>query len=74
MNKKSECEQAIRSLAQEWFKTLPESVREHPSWSAFKKWLEEKRYSHYLNFRSASGADYDAEAWFDDALGQNWRR
>ncbi|MFB9261701.1 hypothetical protein ACFFWD_00700 [Bradyrhizobium erythrophlei] len=74
MNKKSECEQAIRSLAREWLETLPETAREHPSWSAFKIWLGEKHYSHYLNFRSVAGADYDAEAWFDDALGQNWRR
>jgi hypothetical protein len=42
--------------------------------SAFKAWLHEKHYSHYLDFRSVAGADYDAEAWFDDELGQNWRR
>jgi 5-methylcytosine-specific restriction endonuclease McrBC regulatory subunit McrC len=74
MNKKAECEQAIRALAREWFETLPQAAPEHPSWSEFKTWLGEKHYSHYLNFRSVAGADYDAEAWFDDTLGQNWRR
>jgi hypothetical protein len=52
----------------------PEDKPEHPSWSAFKAWLHEKHYSHYLDFRSVAGTDYDAEAWFDDELGQNWRR
>ena len=74
MNKKSECEPAIRSLAHEWFNGLPEAEREHPSWTAFKAWLGEKHYSHYLDFSSVVGADHDAEAWFDDELGQNWRR
>ncbi|MBT1517529.1 hypothetical protein KIP88_45450 [Bradyrhizobium sp. SRL28] len=71
---KSECEQAIRSLARDRLDTLPEGARENPSWSAFKTWLGEKHYSHYLNFRSVAGPDYDAKTWFDDALAQNWRR
>jgi hypothetical protein len=74
VNKKYECEQPIRTLAREWFNAQPEDKREHPSWSAFKAWLHEKHDSHYLDFCSVAGADYDAEAWFDDELGQNWRR
>lgn len=72
--KKSESEPIIRGLATDWFRTLPEEKREHPSFSAFKDWLSTKGHSHYLNFRSVAGADYDAEMWFDDELGQNWRR
>jgi hypothetical protein len=72
--KKTESESAIRALASKWFDTLPEEKREHPSFYAFKDWLSANHYSHYLNFRSRMGADYDAEAWFDDELGQNWRR
>ena len=72
--KKDEAEPAIRALATKWLDTLPEQNREHPSWYAFKDWLSVNHYSHYLNFRSRMGADYDAEAWFDDELGQNWRR
>ncbi|MCJ9700182.1 hypothetical protein [Bradyrhizobium sp. SHOUNA76] len=71
--KKDEAEKAIRSLATTWFDTLPEDKREHPSWYAFKDWLF-AHYSHCLDFRSRTGANYDAEAWFDDELGQNWRR
>ncbi|TCU75262.1 hypothetical protein EDE08_103482 [Bradyrhizobium sp. R2.2-H] len=72
--KKSEAEPAIRSLATIWFDTLPAGKREHPSWYAFKDWLSANNYSHYLNFRSRISADYDAEMWFDDEFGQNWRR
>lgn len=71
---KAESERAIRALATTWFDTLSEEKREHPSFSAFKTWLSQNHYSHYLNFRSRMGADYDAEMWFDDELGQNWRR
>jgi hypothetical protein len=53
---------------------LPDGKREHPSFYAFKDWLSANHYSHYQNFRSRMGADYDAEAWFDDELGQNWQR
>jgi hypothetical protein len=72
--KKSECEQPIRSLARQWRDTLPAEKREHPSWFGFKDWLRQNRYDHYLDFRTPAGADYIAEMWFDDALGQNWRR
>ncbi|WP_445219599.1 hypothetical protein ACKWRH_05255 [Bradyrhizobium sp. Pa8] len=64
-----ESERAIRALATHWYDALPEEKREDPSFCEFKAWL-----SHYLNFRSATGTDYDAEMWFDDELGQNWRR
>lgn len=72
--KKAEAEPAIRALATKWFYTLPEEKREHPSFGTFKAWLSANRYSHYLIFRSSIGADYDAEMWFDDELGQTWRR
>jgi hypothetical protein len=72
--KKAESEPVIRKLATDWFATLPEERRDHPSFLAFKDWLSTKGCSHYLNFRSVAGADYDAEMWFDDELGQNWRR
>lgn len=72
--KKPECEKAIRSLAATWARETGVNVSDHPSWSSFKNWLSEKGYSGYLNFRSVMGPDYDAEAWFDDELGQNWRR
>ncbi len=72
--KKSESEPIIRGLATDWLRTLSEEKQEHPSFSAFKDWLSTKGYSHCLSFRSVAGADYDAEMWFDDELGQNWRR
>ncbi|OHV63625.1 hypothetical protein LCM4576_29850 [Mesorhizobium sp. LCM 4576] len=72
--KKAEAEKAIRYLATQWANTLSEKEREHPSFSAFKAWIAANRYSGYLNFRSVMGPDYDAEAWFDEELGQMWRR
>jgi hypothetical protein len=72
--KKAEAEKAIRYLATQWANTLSEEDKEHPSFSAFKGWLAANRYSGYLDFRSVMGANYDAEAWFDEELGQTWRR
>lgn len=72
--KKSLAEPVIRHLATEWFDGLPPEKREHPSFSSFKFWLDSKGYGHYLRFKSVAGANYDAEAWFDDELRQNWRR
>lgn len=46
----------------------------HPSFSDFKAWLHEEGYSYLLDFRSVMGADEDAEQWFDQELGQTWRR
>ncbi|OSI32776.1 hypothetical protein [Bradyrhizobium canariense] len=71
---KAESERTIQALATTWYDTLAEERREHPSFSEFKTWLSNNHYSHYLHFRSRMGADYDAEMWFDDELGQNWRR
>ena len=47
---------------------------EDPNFFAFTAWLSEKGYSHYLNFRSRMGADYDAELWYDQEFKQTWRR
>jgi len=72
--KKADCEQPIKSRAIQWRATLTGAEHEHPSFYAFKDWLRQNDYGGYLNFRSRVGADYDAEIWFDQALGQLWRR
>jgi hypothetical protein len=72
--KKDTAEAAIRHLARDFRDTLPEPDREHPSFAAFTAWLEKNGHSKYLGFRSLAGAHYDAEMWFDDEFGQNWRR
>ncbi|MCA0045601.1 hypothetical protein LB577_01305 [Mesorhizobium sp. B283B1A] len=72
--KKADAEKAIRSLSTQWANTLSDKEREHPSFSTFKTWLSANRYGGYLDFRSVMGPDYDAEAWFDEELGQMWRR
>jgi hypothetical protein len=72
--KKSEAEPAIRQLASQWHRDLPDDQKEHPSFGAFTSWVHQIGYGRYLDFRSTMGAHYDAEMWFDDALGQNWRR
>ncbi|MBB6299408.1 hypothetical protein [Rhizobium leucaenae] len=71
---KTEAEKAIRPLCHTWFRTLSEKEQEHPSFGSFKSWIHANGYGGYLAFRSTMGADYDAEAWFDDELRQNWRR
>jgi len=75
MNKKSECETAIRHLCHEWGRSrgIPSRPDFQPSFADFKSWLSEKGYSHYLHFRSVAGPDYDAEMWFDQEFGQTWR-
>jgi hypothetical protein len=72
--KKSECEPAIRALAHDWFNGLPDPKPEHPSFYAFKTWLHENGYGHYLDFKSTEGPDEAAEYWFDQELKQTWRR
>jgi hypothetical protein len=72
--KKTECEQTIKSLAIEWRATQTGAEHEHPRFNAFKDWLRANGYGRYLDFPSRMGADYDAELWFDQALGQTWRR
>lgn len=71
--KKSEAEKAIRSLCSKWEQTLESADKEHPSFYQFKDWLNANGYGGYLNFRSSISADYDAEIWFDQELGQAWR-
>lgn len=72
--KKSEVEPAIRSLCWQWAETLSPDEREHPSFTQFKSWLHANGYSLYLDFRSTTGSDYDAEMWFDQEFKQVWRR
>lgn len=73
---KRECESAIRHLCGQWRKL--DDVKETPnielSYSSFKRWAEQQGYSHYFKFRSVTGADYDAEMWFDDEFNLNWTR
>ncbi|WP_133726916.1 MULTISPECIES: hypothetical protein [unclassified Novosphingobium] len=73
--KKSECEKAIRHLASQWADEVgvqPGQAR-MPSFSAFRSWLEQRGYGHYLSFRSVMGPLEDAEQWFDEELKQTWR-
>ncbi len=72
--KKAEAETAIRYLVTQWANTLSKEDKEHPSFSTFKSWMFASGYGRYFDFRSVMGADYHAEAWFDDELKQNWRR
>jgi hypothetical protein len=73
--KKAEAEQVIRHLCHVWAAETgqPMTAESMPSFSAFKAWLDQKHYSHYLDFRSRCGADYDAEHWFDQEFKQTWR-
>jgi hypothetical protein len=72
--KKSESEQAIRQLCHVWAQECGIPIGgEQPSWGQFKSWLQTKHYSHYLNFRSSTSADYVAEMWFDEEFKQTWR-
>jgi hypothetical protein len=71
---KADCEQPIKSLTIEWRGVLSGQEYEHPSFYAFRDWLRTNGYGGYLKFRSRMGAEYDAELWFDQALGQTWRR
>ena len=73
---KDECEKAIRHLCHKWAEErgIESSTVDLMEFSDFKTWLGQKGYSHYLNFRSTAGSDYDAELWFDQELKQTWRR
>ena len=75
MNKKDECETAIRSLCQDWARELGfiPSSDYHARFSSFVTWLNQKGSSQYLNFRSSMGPLYDAELWFDQEMKQTWR-
>lgn len=70
---KSESERAVRILCRDWLKTQPDAKREHPSFLTFKGWLDE-HHPGVLKFRAVMGPLFEAERWFDDELGQNWRR
>lgn len=74
--KKDDCESAIRSLCHRWRSESGQAVRpaEQLSFIAFKNWLAQKGYSHYLSFRTTTSPDYDAELWFDQEFGQVGRR
>ena len=72
--KKPESESLIRSLDHDWATEVGFSREsgELPSYRDFRAWLLEMRPD-ALRFRSTMGADYDAEMWFDEELGQMWR-
>jgi len=72
--RKDEAEAAIRSLGTQWAATLSSDDRAHPSFLTFKTRMQNNGYGGYLNFRTVFGADFNADMWFDDELGQNWRR
>lgn len=72
--RKSECEAPLKALAREWYYSLPEPRPDRPSFMAFVDWLRQTGQDRYLEFRSVTGSLYDAELWFDVALGQTWRR
>jgi hypothetical protein len=73
--KKTEAKEALHQLFGQWADETGQSRAPdaHPSFSSFTSWLDQKHYSHYLNFRSTAGPRYDAEMWFDRYFGQEWR-
>lgn len=71
--KKDECEAAIRQEARAWAETQDQTHDWHPHFADFKKWLESRGHGHYLSFRSVMPAIDEANRWFDDELGQDWR-
>ncbi len=70
--KKDEAETAIRHLAHKWAEAtgVQPGAGKLRSFGAFRSWLDDKGYGHYLDFRSVRGASADAETWFDQELGQ----
>ncbi|MDP1628358.1 hypothetical protein [Parvibaculum sp.] len=75
MEKKADCEKAIRSLCHEWAKETGFQISSgvQPHFSDFKTWLRSNGHARYLNFRSTIGASDNAEIWFDEELKQTWR-
>ncbi len=73
---KADREKAIRYLCGEWMRdaVLTSTELEHPSFSTFRTWLSTNGYSSYLGVHSMTGADNDAELWFDQEFRQVWRR
>jgi hypothetical protein len=74
VKKKAECEQAIRALCHQWASEQSNADLVHPNFSKFTSWLDGRKYSHYLNFKSRMGPLYDAEMWFDAELKETRRR
>jgi hypothetical protein len=73
MNKKDDCEKAIRALCDKWAEGRPADPMHHESFYDFISWLERNGYSHYLHYRSGRGAVADAELWFNEERKQTWR-
>lgn len=76
MKRKDECEAAIRHLCGKWAEATGQDTQApgfHPSFLAFRSWVEEQGYGSYLRFRSVRGAAADAELWFDEEFKQTWR-
>ena len=72
--KKAEAERNHRVLIHEWASEVgfsPESGAQ-PCFLAYKDWARNKS-NELFSFRSAAGADYDVEMWFDEELKQTWR-
>jgi hypothetical protein len=74
--KKAEAERSIRHLCHQWAeeRRLTQQQLECPSFSEFRRWLDEKGYARYLRFRSSMGTIDDAELWFNEEFKQTWRR
>jgi hypothetical protein len=72
--KKSECETAIRSLCHDWAKLrdIPSAPERQPSFVDFIGWVRQN-YPRYLDFRTTTSVNYDAEMWFDQEFKQTWR-
>ena len=70
---KAEAEAAIRYLVHQWAAEQTAEQLRRPSFFSFKEWLSRKGYAHYLSFRSVTGAEYDADMWFNAELKQRWR-
>lgn len=72
---KRDSERAIRGLCHTWASEAAamKDPDVHPQFCDFKRWLKERGYAHYLDFRWMGGADNAAERWFDQELKQTWR-
>jgi hypothetical protein len=75
MHKKAEAEKAIRRLALEWMSEtgFKQESGHYPSFLAFERWLLDKHYGHYLNFRSRVTSRFEAEGWFESEIRDYWR-
>ena len=73
--KKADAEGIIRSLVHDWASETGFRIGsdQHPSFYDFWSWLD-GRAPQAKSFRAVGGAEYIAELWFDEELGQLWRR